>query len=122
MAERFTKNGVRLVSGGTDNHLMLVDLRKEELTGKELEALLDEAHITANKNTVPFETTSPFITSGLRIGTPAITSRGMKEEEAAEIADLVTEIIRGKEGAVEAVAKKVAALCAKSPIYENDIA
>ena len=122
MAERFIWNGVRLVSGGTDNHLMLVDLRKEELTGKELEALLDEAHITANKNTVPFETTSPFITSGLRIGTPAITSRGMKEEEAAEIADLVTEIIRGKEGAVEAVAKKVAALCAKFPIYENDIA
>lgn len=121
MAERFTKNGVRLVSGGTDNHLMLVDLRKEELTGKELEALLDEAHITANKNTVPFETTSPFITSGLRIGTPAITSRGMKEGEATEIADLVTEIIRGKEGAVEAVAKKVAALCAKFPIYEHDI-
>lgn len=121
MAERFIGNGVRLVSGGTDNHLMLVDLRKEELTGKELEALLDAAHITANKNTVPFETTSPFITSGLRIGTPAITSRGMKEGEAAEIADLVTEIIRGKEGAVEAVAKKVAALCAKFPIYENDI-
>ena len=121
MAKRFTENGVRLVSGGTDNHLMLVDLRKENMTGKELEKLLDEAHITANKNTIPFETTSPFITSGVRIGTPAITSRGMKEGEAVEIADLVTEVIRHREEAVAPVAEKVAALCAKFPIYENDI-
>ena len=121
MAKRFTEKGVRLVSGGTDNHLMLVDLRKEALTGKELEALLDAAHITANKNTVPFETTSPFITSGLRIGTPAVTSRGMKEGEAVEIADLVTEIIRKRESAVEAVSEKVASLCARFPVYENDI-
>ena len=120
MAKRFTEKGVRLVSGGTDNHLMLVDLRKEALTGKELEALLDAAHITANKNTVPFETTSPFITSGLRIGTPAVTSRGMKEGEAVEIADLVTEIIRKRESAVEAVSEKVASLCARFPVYEND--
>ena len=121
MAERFTGNGVRLVSGGTDNHLMLVDLRKENMTGKELEKLLDEAHITANKNTIPFETTSPFITSGVRIGTPAITSRGMKEGEAVEIADLVTEVIRRREEAVPSVSERVAALCAKFPIYENDI-
>ena len=121
MAKRFTENGVRLVSGGTDNHLMLVDLRKENMTGKELEKLLDEAHITANKNTIPFETTSPFITSGIRIGTPAITSRGMKEGEAAEIADLVTEVIRRREEAVPSVSERVAALCAKFPIYENDI-
>ena len=121
MAKRFTEKGVRLVSGGTDNRLMLVDLRKEALTGKELEALLDAAHITANKNTVPFETTSPFITSGLRIGTPAVTSRGMKEGEAVEIADLVTEIIRKRESAVEAVSEKVASLCARFPVYENDI-
>ena len=121
MAARFTENGVRLVSGGTDNHLMLVDLRKENMTGKELEKLLDEAHITANKNTIPFETTSPFITSGVRIGTPAITSRGMKEEEAVEIADLVTEVIRRREEAVPAVSERVSALCAKFPIYENDI-
>ena len=121
MAKRFAENGVRLVSGGTDNHLMLVDLRKENMTGKELEKLLDEAHITANKNTIPFETTSPFITSGVRIGTPAITSRGMKEGEAVEIADLVTEVIRRREEAVAPVAEKVAALCAKFPIYENDI-
>ena len=121
MAKRFTENGVRLVSGGTDNHLMLVDLRKENMTGKELEKLLDEAHITANKNTIPFETTSPFITSGVRIGTPAITSRGMKEGEAVEIADLVTEVIRRREEAVPSVLERVAALCAKFPIYENDI-
>ena len=121
MAKRFTENGVRLVSGGTDNHLMLVDLRKENMTGKELEKLLDEAHITANKNTIPFETTSPFITSGVRIGTPAITSRGMKEGEAAEIADLVTEVIRRREEAVPSVSERVAALCAKFPIYENDV-
>lgn len=121
MAQEFAKNGVRLVSGGTDNHLMLVDLRKENMTGKELEALLDKAHITVNKNTIPFETTSPFITSGVRIGTPAITSRGMKEEEAAEIADLVTEVIRGKEAAVEGVGARVHKLCEKFPIYANDI-
>lgn len=121
MADEFTKNGVRLVSGGTDNHLMLVDLRKENLTGKELESLLDRAHITANKNTIPFETTSPFITSGVRIGTPAVTARGMKEGEAREIADLVTKVIREKEAAVERVAQEVTALCEKFPIYANDI-
>ena len=121
MAKRFTENGVRLVSGGTDNHLMLVDLRKENMTGKELEKLLDEAHITANKNTIPFETTSPFITSGIRVGTPAITSRGMKEGEAVEIADLVTEVIRRREEAVPSVSERVAALWAKFPIYENDV-
>ncbi len=121
MAARFTENGVRLVSGGTDNHLMLLDLRQENMTGKELEALLDSAHITANKNTIPFETTSPFVTSGVRIGTPAVTSRGMKEKEAAEIADLVTEVIRRREEAVPAVSEKVAALCKKFPIYANDI-
>ena len=121
MAERFTNNGVRLVSGGTDNHLMLVDLRKENMTGKELEALLDRAHITANKNTIPFETTSPFITSGVRIGTPAITSRGMKEQEAIAIADLVTEVIWKREEAVADVSRKVRALCDAFPLYPNDI-
>ena len=121
MAKRFGENGVRLVSGGTDNHLMLVDLRKENITGKELEALLDRAHITVNKNTIPFETASPFITSGVRIGTPAITSRGLKEEDAKVVADLVTEVIRGKEAVVEEVGKKVTAFCEKFPIYENDI-
>ena len=100
---------------------MLVDLRSENMTGKELEALLDKAHITVNKNTIPFETTSPFITSGVRIGTPAVTARGMKEGEATEIANLVTEVIRGGESVITAVSKKVAALCEKFPIYANDI-
>ena len=121
MADRFMQNGVRLVSGGTDNHLMLVDLRKDDMTGKELEALLDRAHITANKNTIPFETTSPFITSGVRIGTPAITSRGMKEQEAIAIADLVTEVIWKREEAVADVSRKVRALCDAFPLYPNDI-
>ena len=121
MAKRFAEHGVRLVSGGTDNHLMLVDLRKENMTGKELEKLLDEAHITANKNTIPFETTSPFITSGVRIGTPAITSRGMKEQEAIAIADLVTEVIWKREEAVADVSCKVRALCDAFPLYPNDI-
>lgn len=121
MAKRFTQNGVKLVSGGTDNHLMLIDLRGESLTGKELEALLDRAHITANKNSVPFETASPFITSGLRIGTPAMTSRGMKEDEATEIADLITEIIKKREEAVEKVASAVHELTVQFPIYQNDI-
>lgn len=121
MAKRFTQNGVKLVSGGTDNHLMLIDLRGESLTGKELEALLDRAHITANKNSVPFETASPFITSGLRIGTPAMTSRGMKEDEAIKIADLITEIIRKREEAVEKVASAVHELTVRFPIYQNDI-
>lgn len=121
MADRFMKNGVKLVSNGTDNHLMLVDLRGESLTGKELEALLDRAHITANKNSVPFETASPFITSGLRIGTPAMTSRGMKEKEAELIADLITEIIQKREEAVEKVKKAVHELTVKFPLYENDI-
>lgn len=121
MAKRFKKNGVKLVSGGTDNHLMLVDLRGTDLTGKELEALLDRAHITANKNSVPFETASPFITSGLRIGTPAMTSRGMKESEAGLIADLITEIIQKREKAVEKVAAAVHEFTVKFPLYQNDI-
>ena len=121
MADAFTKEGVRLVSGGTDNHLMLVDLREENITGKELEALCDRAHITLNKNTIPFETASPFVTSGVRIGTPAITSRGMKEGEARKIAALVTRVIREKEDAIESVSAEVQALCEKFPIYKNDI-
>ncbi len=121
MAKRFLENGIKLVSGGTDNHLMLIDLRGNGLTGKELEALLDRAHITANKNSVPFETASPFITSGLRVGTPAMTSRGMGEKEAALIADLITEIIQKREDAVEKVAKTVCELTVKFPLYQNDI-
>lgn len=121
MADEFMNNGVKLVSNGTDNHLMLVDLRNMNMTGKELEKMLDDVHITANKNTIPFETTSPFITSGVRIGTPAITSRGMKEKEARQIADLITKIINEKEEAYAYVSERVKELCAAFPVYANDI-
>jgi len=121
MAERFMNNGIKLVSNGTDNHLMLVDLREKETTGKELEAMLDSVHITVNKNTIPFETTSPFVTSGIRIGTPAITSRGMKEQEACAIADLITKVINEKENSFPYVEKAVKELCAAFPIYKDDI-
>lgn len=118
LAARFTENGIRLVSGGTDNHLMLLDLTGTGVTGKELEKLLDEVHITANKNTIPKETLSPFVTSGLRLGTPAVTTRGMNEDDMVVIADLITEVIRKKEACKEEVLAKVAALLAKYPLYE----
>ena len=121
MADEFQKNGVRLVSGGTDNHLMLLDLREMGVTGKELEKMLDEVHITANKNTIPFETTSPFITSGLRIGTPAVTSRGFKEAECRKEAQLVARVIKEKEACFEEVSAEVKALCEQFPVYAKDI-
>ena len=121
MADEFQKNGVRLVSGGTDNHLMLLDLREMNVTGKDLERMLDEVHITANKNTIPFETASPFITSGLRVGTPAVTTRGFKEEECREVARLVVRVIKEREACFEEVKAAVKALCDKFPVYANDI-
>ena len=121
MAARFMKNGIRLVSGGTDNHLMLLNLSDTGVTGKELEALLDKVHITVNKNTIPFETASPFVTSGIRVGTPAITTRGMKEAECEKIADLISRVIAEKEGCFDEVNAEVAELCARFPIYEKDI-
>ncbi len=121
MAERFKKNGIRLVSGGTDNHLMLLDLRSTGVTGKELESMLDKVHITVNKNTIPFETASPFVTSGIRVGTPAITTRGMKEKDCEQIADLISRVVREKESCFKDVLSEVTALCARFPIYENDI-
>ena len=121
MADEFTRCGVRLVSGGTDNHLMLVDLRDKGMTGKELEKMLDEVNTTVNKNTIPFEETSPFITSGIRIGTPSITSRGFKEEDARQIARLISKIIAEKENAFDSVRAEVKKLCEKYPLYANDI-
>lgn len=121
MSERFLANGVNLVSGGTDNHLMLLDLTSNHITGKELETLLDEAHITVNKNAIPFDTEKPFVTSGVRIGTPSVTQRGMKEADCVYIADLITDIIKNRETAVGRVAEAVKTLCEKYPIYENDI-
>jgi len=121
MSKRFIENGVNLVSGGTDNHLMLLDLTSNHITGKELETLLDEAHITVNKNAIPFDTEKPFVTSGVRIGTPAITARGMKEKEAIYIADLISDIVKNREAAVDRVRAAVADLCKSFPLYENDI-
>ena len=121
MADAFTKCGVRLVSGGTDNHLMLVDLRDKNMTGKELEKMLDEVNITVNKNTIPFETTSPFVTSGVRIGTPSITSRGFGEEDARLVARLIAKVIAEREAAFDEVRAAVKELCAKHPLYEGDV-
>ncbi len=121
MAEEFTRQGIRLVSGGTDNHLMLLDLTGTGVTGKALEALLGQANITVNKNTIPKETLSPSVTSGVRIGTPAVTSRGMKEPEMIKIAQLIARLIREGEAAVEAVKQDVLALCAKFPLYDGSV-
>ena len=121
MAEEFTRQGIRLVSGGTDNHLMLLDLTGTGVTGKALEALLGEANITVNKNTIPKETLSPFVTSGVRIGTPAVTTHGMKEAEMVLIAQLIAKIIREGEAAIPAVKQAVLELCKKFPLYENTV-
>lgn len=110
-------NGIDIVSGGTDNHLMLLKLVKNGITGKDLEQRLDEVHITANKNTVPNDPQSPFITSGLRIGTPAVTTRGFKEPEMKLIADWITDIINDFDGNKARISDEVQALCAKYPIY-----
>ena len=117
LADTLIKKGFRLVSGGTDNHLMLLDLTNFDVTGKEAEKRLDEVRITVNKNTIPFETKSPFITSGIRIGTPAVTSRGMKEDDMVEIGTLIPMLISDFENSKEEVAKRVEALCVKYPLY-----
>jgi glycine hydroxymethyltransferase len=118
LAAALTAKGFRLVSGGTDNHLMLVDLRHTEVTGKVAQETLDRAHITVNKNTVPFETRSPFVTSGIRIGTPAVTTRGMKEPEMAVIADCIFRAVQsaGNEAALASIGDDVIALCRRFPI------
>ena len=119
LAKALKAKGLNLVSGGTDNHLMLLDLRGLELTGKELEHRLDEVHITANKNTVPNEPRSPFITSGVRIGTPAVTSRGFKEPEMELIAGWIADVVNDFENSKERITKEVIALCEKFPIYND---
>ncbi len=121
MADEFSKLGVKMVSGGTDNHLILLNLTDTGVTGKELEKMLDEVHITANKNAIPFDTQKPFVTSGLRVGTPAMTTRGMKEEEARTIARLIVRVIREREACFEEVKAEVAELCGKFPLYANDV-
>ena len=119
MAEEFKARGVKMVSGGTDNHLVLLNLTDKNMTGKELEKLLDSMHITVNKNAIPFDTQKPFVTSGIRIGTPAMTSRGMKEKEARKIAGLISDVIESREEAAEHVKAEVAALCKAFPLYES---
>ncbi len=120
LADELTKDGFRIVSGGTDNHLMLVDLRSKNITGKEAQNLLDDIGITANKNTIPFEPLSPFVTSGIRLGTPALTTRGLKEEDIRHVADIIATVIEKRDDA-SAVAKAKAdvdAVCKKFPLYE----
>ena len=118
LAEELVKQGFRLVSGGTDNHLMLIDLTDSELTGKELERRLDEVYITANKNTVPGEKRSPFTTSGVRLGTPAVTTRGLKEADMDEIAACIALCMEdGFEGNIEAIRARVEAICQRYPLY-----
>ena len=119
LAEGLQKRGVKLVSGGTDNHLMLIDLTGMELTGKELERRLDDVHITANKNTVPGEQRSPFVTSGVRIGTPAITTRGLVESDMDEVAACIAMAMEDDfEAKAESIRNRVAAICQKYPLYE----
>jgi glycine hydroxymethyltransferase len=117
LSEELLRRDIELVSGGTDNHLMLLKLTSCGITGKELEKRLDDVHITANKNTIPGEPLSPFITSGLRIGTPAVTSRGFKEEEMVKIAGWISDIIRDFDGSRDRVSEEVMALCSRFPIY-----
>ena len=118
LCEALIKEGFDIVSGGTDNHLMLLKLTNMGITGKELEQRLDEVHITANKNTIPNEPLSPFITSGLRIGTPAVTSRGFKEAEMVKIAKWISDVVNDFENSKERIAEEVKELCAKFPIYD----
>ncbi len=119
LADALKSKGFHIVSGGTDNHLMLVDLRNKDITGKAAEKLLDEIGITTNKNTVPNETASPFVTSGIRIGTPASTTRGFGKEEMLEIADIISWTIENREADLEPARARVKALCDKFPLYRD---
>ncbi|HAF31470.1 serine hydroxymethyltransferase [Anaerovibrio lipolyticus] len=120
LARTLTENGFRIVSGGTDNHLMLVDLTNKNITGKVAQNVLDEVGITANKNTIPFEKLSPFVTSGIRLGSPALTTRGFKEDDMVEVGNIIALALNNPEDeAAKAQAReRVAALCKKYPLYE----
>ncbi|MBR0062143.1 MAG: serine hydroxymethyltransferase [Selenomonadaceae bacterium] len=119
LAETLQKDGFRIVSGGTDNHLMLVDLTSKGITGKEAQNVLDEVNITANKNTIPFEPRSPFVTSGLRLGSPALTTRGFKEDDMREVADIIALVLNNPtdDNKKSEARARVAALCKKYPLY-----
>ena len=117
LSEALQGYGFKIVSGGTDNHLMLVDLTNKDVTGKEVENLLDTIGVTLNKNTVPNEQRSPFVTSGVRIGTPAVTTRGLKEDDMKEIAGIINDAIESKDGDLSAIRTRVLAICEKYPLY-----
>jgi glycine hydroxymethyltransferase len=119
MASVFTQNGVKMVSGGTDNHLILLDLTNLNITGKDAETLLGKANLTVNKNSIPFETRSPFVTSGIRIGTSAITSRGIKPHQARIVAQVITDLLKNpQDDSLRAACKKlVATLCGDFPLH-----
>jgi glycine hydroxymethyltransferase len=119
MAEAFIKRGFKVVSDGTDNHLFLLDLSNKGLTGKDIEAALGSAYITVNKNAVPGDKQSPFVTSGIRIGTPAVTTRGFKEAEVEQLANWIADILENPQNAkiIEQVKQKVLKICAKFPVY-----
>ena len=118
LAGELTKRGVNLVSGGTDNHLCLLDLRGTGVTGKELERRLDEVHITVNKNAVPDDPESPFVTSGIRVGTPAATSRGLDTEDMKKIAEYIALAITDFEAKADYIREGVAEICARHPLYQ----
>ena len=119
LEQSFRAEGIRMVSGGTDNHLLLLDFTGTEMTGKHLETLLEDANITVNKNTVPNETRSPFVTSGVRVGTPAVTTRGLKEADMAKVAGWIARVVREGETAVPQVKAEVEAFMKGFPLYEQ---
>jgi len=120
LAETLQQDGFRIVSGGTDNHLMLVDLTSKDITGKEAQTVLDEVNITSNRNTIPFEPRSPFVTSGIRLGSPALTTRGFKEDDMREVGNIIVLVLNDptNEEKKEEARRRVAALCKKYPLYE----
>ncbi len=122
LSDELQKNGIRVVSGGTDTHVLLADMKAIGITGKVAQTVLDEIGITANRNTIPFETLSPFVTSGIRLGSPALTTRGFKEDDFKEVADIISLVVKNPEdAAIKAdCAKRVQALCVKYPLY-NDL-
>ena len=117
LGETLVKRGFKLVSGGTDNHLILVDLTNKDITGKEAEQVLDSVGITVNKNTVPNETRSPFVTSGVRIGTAAVTTRGFDVNDMVEVGNIIADTLENKDGDLSDCKARVAALCKKRPLY-----
>ena len=121
LAETLQQDGFRIVSGGTDNHLMLVDLTSKDITGKEAQTVLDEVNITSNRNTIPFEPRSPFVTSGIRLGSPALTTRGFKEDDMREVGNIIALVLNDptNEEKKEEARRRVAALCKKYPLYDG---